>query len=87
MQSVGIYIAVLTCDFRRNDKTLEGVATFMKVLNPRIMRCHVHENEEIKSRQLGSSLRGGTCGILRALRIPFGVRKIHVFVILNIRLI
>ena len=50
-------------------------------------RCHVHENEEIKSRQLGSSLRGGTCGILRALRIPFGVRKILVFVILNIRLI
>ena len=27
----GIYIAVLTCDFRRNDKTLEGVATFMKM--------------------------------------------------------
>ena len=26
-----IYIAVLTCDFRRNDKTLEGVATFMKM--------------------------------------------------------
>ena len=31
VQSVGIYIAVLTCDFRRNDKTLEGVATFMKM--------------------------------------------------------
>ena len=31
MQSVGIYIAVLTCDFRRNDKTLEGVVTFMKM--------------------------------------------------------
>ena len=74
MQSVSIYIAVLTCDFRTNDKTLEGVATFMKI-------------EEIKSRQLGSSLRGGTCGILRARRIPFGVRKILVFVILNIRLI
>ena len=31
MQSGSIYIAVLTCDFRRNDKTLEGVATFMKI--------------------------------------------------------
>ena len=30
-QSVSIYMAVLTCDFRRNDKTLEGVATFMKM--------------------------------------------------------
>ena len=50
-------------------------------------RCHVHRNEEIKSRQLGSSLRRGTFGILRARRIPFGVRKILVFVILNIRLI
>ena len=47
----------------------------------------IHENEEIKSRQLGSSLRGGTCCILRARRIPFGVRKFLVFVILNIRLI
>ena len=53
---------------------MEGVATF-------------NENEEIKSRQLGSSLLGGTCGILRARQIPFGVRKILVFVILNIRLI
>ena len=33
MQSVGIYIAVLKCDFRINDKTLEGVATFMKIRN------------------------------------------------------
>ena len=30
-RAVSIYIAVLTCDFRRNDKTLEGVATFMKM--------------------------------------------------------
>ena len=74
MQSVSIYIAVLTCDFRRNDKNIRR-------------RVHVHRNEEIKSRQLGSSLRGGTCGISRARRIPFGVRKILVFVILNIRLI
>ena len=44
--------------------TLEGVATFMR-------------NEEIKSRQLGSSLRGGTCGILRARRIPFGAFHDH----------
>ena len=33
MQSVGIYIAVLTCDFRTNDRTLEGVATFIKMKN------------------------------------------------------
>ena len=33
MQSVGIYIAVLTCDFRRNDRPLEGVATFIKMKN------------------------------------------------------
>ena len=32
MQSVGIYIAVLTCDFRRNDRKL-GVATFIKMKN------------------------------------------------------
>ena len=31
MQSVGIYIAVLTCDFGRNDRTLEGLATFIKM--------------------------------------------------------
>ena len=57
MQSVSIYIAVLTCDFRRNDNIRR--------------RCHVYENEEIKS-----SPRG-TCGILRARRIPFGAFHDH----------
>ena len=49
--------------------------------------CNANRNDEIRSSQFGSSLRGGTCGILVGTANSFWGKKHFVLVIKNIRVI
>ena len=68
VQLIGIYSRIILVLIR-------------KAIDKSLRCCHASRNNEIGSSQLGSSLRGGTCGILVGTANSFWGKKHFVIVI------